>query len=488
MSTTLWLSGFSVFLLGSFHLLLSYVERSRLHLLLGLGWTLNIAYLVLENEAVNNFVPSEAPFAFFLIVLAFFFLSEAKIARRPAKQVAILLSLGYGCSLFLLLGGLTWHWPFWITTSAGSAFSAAAFWMLGRSCLRVPNSEGNRFITEDNITELSDATRIRSNPLSDRFVDSLLSSSTLKVALGKYLLAFGFLGFGALQLLYPLGGMLKGADPLVWRGLFFVGMAFKLVTGLAFGLILRARIQLVEARVRQASLSEELAKITASVEHDLRAPIRQFGMTVQALRAKYQHDSHLVARLNELERTRARIKAVMDLILSMREDDGSYQRRSTRVDINSIIQRSATAAKSLYTGQEPIVKLELPQRSALVFGYPERLTQAVTNLLTNAFDARLAKGSDVRPTAYVSARESLRGRQVEIAVRDEGVGIPTEDLPFIKEAYFSTKGGGENPNRGLGLFTVNRIVQLHGGTLTIESKPGEGTTAMIELPTASRSE
>jgi len=69
---------------------------------------------------------------------------------------------------------------------------------------------------------------------------------------------------------------------------------------------------------------------------------------------------------------------------------------------------------------------------------------------------------------------------VEIAVADEGVGIPMDVLDRIFDPFFTTKRGGS----GLGLATVHRIVEQHGGSIRVESAPGAGTTVRVLLPRA----
>jgi signal transduction histidine kinase len=111
---------------------------------------------------------------------------------------------------------------------------------------------------------------------------------------------------------------------------------------------------------------------------------------------------------------------------------------------------------------------------------PVLLRRALDNLLDNA-----GKYSEPRTTVQLLARPLEHGFQVE--VRDEGIGIDANDLPHLFTPFFRSdrsrarRTGGV----GLGLALARRIVVAHGGTLTLESQPGQGTTARVILPAAS---
>jgi signal transduction histidine kinase len=97
------------------------------------------------------------------------------------------------------------------------------------------------------------------------------------------------------------------------------------------------------------------------------------------------------------------------------------------------------------------------------------------NLLDNA--RGFAKPGDA---VDVTIEESGRTGFVAVRVRDHGPGIAPEDLPHVKEKFY--KGKNSRQGSGIGLALSDEIVALHGGTLTIQSPPGEGVTATVELP------
>jgi len=103
--------------------------------------------------------------------------------------------------------------------------------------------------------------------------------------------------------------------------------------------------------------------------------------------------------------------------------------------------------------------------------------RALTNMIDNALHAMPRGG-----TLTITGRVSPDGRAIGVAIRDSGVGMDRAALDRIFEPYFSTKAVGT----GLGLTIAKRNVELHGGTITVDSEPGRGTTVHVEIPRAGR--
>jgi signal transduction histidine kinase len=97
------------------------------------------------------------------------------------------------------------------------------------------------------------------------------------------------------------------------------------------------------------------------------------------------------------------------------------------------------------------------------------------NLISNA----VKYSPDGSPIHFHVRRE---GDDAVFEVRDQGIGIPPEDLPQIYEAFFRCSNVGDTPGTGLGLVIVKRCVDLHGGSIHLESSPGTGTTFTVQLP------
>jgi signal transduction histidine kinase len=107
----------------------------------------------------------------------------------------------------------------------------------------------------------------------------------------------------------------------------------------------------------------------------------------------------------------------------------------------------------------------------------QRLGQALDNLLVNAATYTAPGGR------ITLAARPIEGGKVELSVRDTGVGIQPEYLPHVFDKFFRIPGQSRSQGTGLGLAIVKEIAVAHGGEATCESKPGEGSTFRITLPT-----
>jgi len=227
--------------------------------------------------------------------------------------------------------------------------------------------------------------------------------------------------------------------------------------------------------VRQEKLSI-LGQLTATVAHELRNPLSAIRNTVFAVRES-------VARSNiDLERPLSRVERNIqrcDRIISDLLDFTRLRELScSEVDLDAWLD-------------ELLNEQRLPDGVALArdFGAEghrvsfdvDQMRRVVINLLENAAQA-LTQGSVSRPTITIRTRSV--SNWFELAVEDNGPGIPTDVLGRVFEPLFSTKSFGT----GLGLPTVKQIVERHGGKVDISSQPGHGTRVDVQLPGATAKE
>jgi two-component system, NtrC family, sensor kinase len=126
---------------------------------------------------------------------------------------------------------------------------------------------------------------------------------------------------------------------------------------------------------------------------------------------------------------------------------------------------------------------ELDQNLAPVEVVPQDVMRVFLNLIGNGFYAAAKRGREgdgtFRPLLKVTTREL--GEAVEIAVRDNGAGIPREYREKLFQPFFTTKPPGEGTGLGLSI-SYDIVTQQHGGTITVDSEPGEFTEFTVRLP------
>jgi PAS domain S-box-containing protein len=217
----------------------------------------------------------------------------------------------------------------------------------------------------------------------------------------------------------------------------------------------------------------------ALVAHDLRTPLQSVLLQIDALmqRAAGEAASVPVSALQVMKRNSLRLdRLVRDLLDASQVDSQGIHLDLVTVRLpelaSSIVSQAAGAlgthsAVVVVTGEPPAVLAD-----------PLRLEQVVTNLLENA-----AKYSDEGTQIRILIEQA--GRGAALSVEDHGPGIAPEELPRLFDRYFQTqRARAKRRGLGLGLFITKGLVEAHGGTISVESVAGTGSTFRIWLPAA----
>ncbi len=216
-------------------------------------------------------------------------------------------------------------------------------------------------------------------------------------------------------------------------------------------------------------------RFVADASHELRAPLTAIQGNVELLRRqRSMSDADREEALAELERESARLsRLVADLLMLARADAGIALKRCP-LDLDAIVLDAFREARHLSRGQ--ILKLD-PFEPARVEGDEDRLKQLLLILLDNAL-----KYTPTTGTVTLGLRRC--GMDVEVLVRDTGIGIPPEDLPHVFERFYRADPARNRDlgGTGLGLPIARWIAEQHEGEVRLESQPGEGTKAMVRMP------
>lgn len=217
----------------------------------------------------------------------------------------------------------------------------------------------------------------------------------------------------------------------------------------------------------------------ANVSHELRTPLTSIQGYVETLIEGGLDD---VQRRGEfLERIRQQAirldKLTSDLLTLSTIESGKYAFRHERAELNSIIRDAIDAISSLAQANQVAVRFEPPLFPATVACDPDAIHQVLLNLLDNA-----VKFS--HPQGRVDVTMETTKEALKISVMDQGIGIPSIDLPRLTERFYRVDKARsrELGGTGLGLAIVKHLVEAHGGRLTIESELGKGSCFSFTLP------
>jgi len=230
------------------------------------------------------------------------------------------------------------------------------------------------------------------------------------------------------------------------------------------------RIIAVEEQLRRAEKLSTLGEMAAVLAHEIRNPLGSIRGTAEILRDDYRPGDpkfeFIEIQIKETERLN---HVVEDFLRMARPQNAEMRRCSLREELETIVVLTANDA-----GQRRIrLDFEPPVEELAVTGDGEKLRQAFLNIVINALQATPAGGS-------VTISAGSKDGFCEVRFRDTGAGIDAETLGRIFEPFFTTKADGT----GLGLAITRKIIEAHGGTLTVESRIGSGTTATVRLPEA----
>ena len=222
----------------------------------------------------------------------------------------------------------------------------------------------------------------------------------------------------------------------------------------------------------------------SNLSHDLRSPLTAAVACLETLEQRWQGDAaraddrHLVeVALRNTRNAAGMVRSLGDLALL---DEPAFQLHPMRLDLAEVLddislrfaQRAAdrrvTLAFEQHGSEVPVAEVDV-----------ELFERAVANLLDNALKFTPTGGAIVITAAHA-------GERVLVTVRDTGAGIAAADLPHLFDRLYQARASvapaTSDEGRGLGLAIVKRIVELHGGTVTVSSVPGHGTAVTLGWP------
>ncbi len=217
-------------------------------------------------------------------------------------------------------------------------------------------------------------------------------------------------------------------------------------------------------------------KMTADIAHDLRTPLSVLTGYTEALSdAKLQPTPEIFETMHNEALHLSHL--VDDLKTISLADAGELPLAYQRIAVDILLNRTASAHRVQAEHENIAIAVDIPPQLPEIEVDVERMVQVLGNLMSNALRYTPPGGQ-----ITLSARQS--DNQVQISITDTGVGIAAEDLPYVFERSFRGDKARTHPagETGLGLSIAKSLVQVQGGTISVESEPGKGTTFTIRFP------
>ncbi|HRE56616.1 MAG TPA: hybrid sensor histidine kinase/response regulator [Candidatus Kapabacteria bacterium] len=230
-------------------------------------------------------------------------------------------------------------------------------------------------------------------------------------------------------------------------------------------------------------MNDEKDRLMQIVSHDLRSPLGGIkGLSEILKNGEEAEIPEIVREFSEIivQTSDTLLNLVNDLLDLAKIESGKQRLNVVNFDIISILQNSVRLQEKVAQskGLQLVFQHSLPQSPFVVTADEPKITQVINNLLSNAIKFT-PKGGSVFVT--LSAHNDT---QLCITVKDTGIGIPPEHLPKVFEKFGNHQRSGTSGEKGtgLGMTIVKRFVELHDGTIDVQSQQGVGTTFTIILP------
>ncbi len=279
---------------------------------------------------------------------------------------------------------------------------------------------------------------------------------------------------------FQLRAMPEAGDPVAFASLrnrlVYAGLLGAFYATLVVGVVYTARALYLQAR-----LSRLKTDFVSLVSHELRTPLTSIRMFIETLALGRVKDPEQTQEVLELlQRETERLSAMIERVLDWaRLESGRQRYRRERLTPQQIIDASLDAFRAQRLDSQVELHCDMPEALPVVEGDREALAGALLNLLHNAYKY---SGAEKR----IELRAGTRDGGLDIEVEDHGVGIAKRDRKRVFDRFYRVDNllTRQTEGSGLGLSISRRIIEAHGGKLTVRSELGKGSTFTIHLPAA----
>jgi signal transduction histidine kinase len=225
-----------------------------------------------------------------------------------------------------------------------------------------------------------------------------------------------------------------------------------------------------EEQQRTKAALESARDFAAVASHELRTPLTAMRTNLEVLSTLDMPDEQRKEVINDVVRTQSRIEATLTALERLAQGELTTAEDHAPVDVTELLDRAAHDALRSYPGLDVSLVQSAPVR---ILGLPAGLRLVIDNAIANA--VKHGDATQIRLSAIKS------GENVEIAVDDNGSGVPEQERTLVFER-FSRGSTASRSGSGLGLALVAQQAELHGGTASLETSPMGGARLLLRLP------
>lgn len=230
-------------------------------------------------------------------------------------------------------------------------------------------------------------------------------------------------------------------------------------------------------RTETRRLEETRKEFVTNASHELRSPLASIKAMVETLEGGAAADPAVTGDyLGRVHREVDRMTAlVSDLLELSRLESGQLRLQKRALHPKWLVEETLSRVRERAKAAAIILESAIPQGMPPVLGDDQKLVQALFNLVDNALKYTPQGGR-------ITVSAQAQGKFISFSVSDTGVGIAPDDLPHIFERFYKADRSRRDGGTGLGLAIVKHTVQVHGGSVSIDSRLGVGTTVSFTVP------
>jgi len=241
-----------------------------------------------------------------------------------------------------------------------------------------------------------------------------------------------------------------------------------------------SRAKLQENHQKLVELDQIKSRFFANISHELRTPLTLLLAPLEAILTKHQHhlDAEITGHLRTMQGNGMRLlKLINDLLDLVKLESGKMEVRNERIDLPEFVRGLLNSLSA--TAEDKGVKLQLDSSPDLRFigGDRNKLEKVLLNLVFNSLKFTPAGG-------LVSIHAAKSGNELQLVVKDTGMGISESQLPYIFHRFWQADSSSSRKYQGtgIGLALVKELVEVQGGRVEATSSPGHGTSMTVMIP------